>query len=436
MALKEELFLQALDEVRRRQPGAETGAGLRGVKLRDWSGSTLHLEVPHEFVRGLFERAVRLPLESALLGLTGSVVRVRLHVAADDGGPHRRDSPAARSRPSSLADFIQDENNRVVFRLVTQYLKGNPLFDPFLVHGPAAAGKTHLLRGFVELCKRDGESGSAAYFTGSVFGRAFRATSYRRRLDAFRAEVDRPRILVIDGLDRLGTMPATQRELVRLLERRQARGHVTLFAAREHPLRLEGLEDALRSRLLGGMVVRMMPVSLAAVQARVKAGLAKRGVRIEDGVLGRAVELSGGHPVAAETMILRAVAVARAEGRAVRAAELEPPERPAPGDGPDWTRIEGLAAEVAAYFAVSVADLRSPRKVHRAMDPRRFLVVMLRRSFALPAADIGQYLGGRSVSTVAALQRQGTALLAEDPALRELADQLQTTCHADVTAGH
>jgi chromosomal replication initiator protein len=243
--------------------------------------------------------------------------------------------------------------------------------------------------------------------------------------------VDRPRILVIDELDRLATMPATQRELVRVLERRQARGNATLFAAREHPGRLAGLEEALRTRLLGGMVAQMKPPHPATVLARVKARLAKRGIRTETGVLARAVELGGGHPVAAETIVLEAAVAARSKGRPLVADQLVSPPRPEAADGPGSSRIDRLTARVSTYFAVSAADLRSPRKVRRALEPRRFLALLLRRAAGLRSAEIGCYLGGRSVSTVTALLRQGAALLERDPALREFFEQLHPSNDVD-----
>jgi len=421
LSLKEELFLQALEEVRREHDGFELRAGLKGIQLLDWADSTLHLEVPHEFSRRLFDRSVRPCLEASLKVLTGTVIRLRLHVKNAANPPVPRRVRAYRTGRADLSDFIQDPANRRAYGLVMEYTNGKPLFDPFLVCGPSRCGKTHLLRGLFETLRAgENEPGSVIYMTAPVFSRAFRATRYRRRLDSFKLEMDAPRILILDDLHRIATMPATQREVAQLLERRQMRAHLTLFGSREHPDRIQGFDAALRSRLLGGMVVPMRSLSPERLARHLETRLKRRGVRLDRSVIERAVHLSEGNPITAETIILNALAVARNQRRPLTAASIAPPRFPPGMEGPDGRRIDGITDRIAAFFGVSAADLRSPRKVRRALAPRRLLALALRQGFALTSAEIGRYLGGRSVSTVTVLLRQAKALLEEDPSLREM----------------
>jgi len=420
LSLKEELFLQALEAVCREHDGVELRAGLKGIQLLDWADSTLHLEVPYEFSLRLFDRAVRPWLEASLKALTGTVIRLRLHVKNVPDQPARKRVRGFRTRRADLNDFIQDQSNRMAFRLVMQYTTGKPLFDPFTVCGPPQCGKTHLLRGLFEILRgREDDSGSVIYMTAPLFSRAFRATRYRRRLESFCSEMDAPRILILDDLHRLSTMPATQRAVAGLLERRQMRAHLTLFGSREPPDGIHGLDAGLRTRLLGGMVVSMQLLKPDSLARHLEIRLRRRGVRLDRSVIERAVELSENHPITAETVVLDALAEARSQRRPLTADAIAPPRVLPSPEGPDWRRIAGITDRIAAYFGVSAADLRSPRKVRRALAPRRLLALALRQGFALTSAEIGRYLGGRSVSTVTVLLRQGKALLEEDPSLRE-----------------
>jgi chromosomal replication initiation ATPase DnaA len=421
LSLKEELFLQALEEVRREHDGVELRAGLKGIQLLDWADSTLHLEVPHEFSRRLFDHSVRPFLEASLKTLTGTVIRLRLHVKNAASHPAPKRVRRYRTGRADLSDFIQDPANRRAYGLVMEYTTGKPLFDPFLVCGPSRCGKTHLLRGlFEKLRAREDDPGSVIYMTAPAFSRAFRATRYRRRLESFKLEMDAPRILILDDLHRIATMPATQRAVVQLLERRQMRAHLTLFGSREPPDGIHGLDASLRTRLQGGMLATMRRLSPESLARHLKSRLKRRGVRLDQSVIERAVHLSEGNPITAETLILDAVAVARNQRRPLTTASIAPPCLPTGADGPDWRRIAGITDRIAAFFGVSTADLRSPRKVRRALAPRRLLALALRQGFALTSAEIGRYLGGRSVSTVTVLLRQGKALIEEDPSLREM----------------
>lgn len=419
-SLKEELFIRALDQVRLSHPGVEVSAGLKGVKLLDWADSTLHLEVPHEFSRTLFEKAVRPLLESALASLTGTDIRLRLHLAQAGPFPERRRIRSFRTRRANLADFLQDDGNRMVYRLVMDYRKARPLFDPLVIHGVSQCGKTHLLRGFLALMKAEVGAGSVKYMTAPVFGRAYRATLYRRRVESFREEMNSPRILVLDEMHGLESLPGAQAEMARLLERRQILGHSTILASRQPPDRIEGLIPALATRLHGGMVVRLHRLRPGTLVAFLKSRLLKRGVRLEPGILERAVHLGEGHPNTTESILLKAVASAREARRPVTLDCVLPLPAPGPDPGPDWKRIVHITSRVGGYFGVTVADLQSPRKVRRALAPRRFLALALRRGFALTSSEIGRYLGGRSLSTVTVMLRQARALLEEDASLREL----------------
>ncbi len=434
-SLKEELFIRALDQVRRSHPGVEVSAGLKGVKLLDWADSTLHLEVPHEFSRTLFEKTVRPLLESALASMTGTDIRLRLHVAQASPFSGRRRIRSFRTRRANLADFLQDDGNRMVYRLVMDYRNARPLFDPLVIHGASQCGKTHLLRGFLALIRAEEGAGAVKYMAAPVFGRAYRATLYRRRIESFREEMNAPRILVLDEMHALESLPGAQAEIARLLERRQVLGQSTILASHHPPDGIEGLIPALASRLLGGMVVRLPRLRPETLMAYLKSRLLKRGVRLDPGILERAVNLGEGHPNTAESILLNAVASAREARRPVTLDGVLPLQPPGPDSGPDWNRIVRLTARIAGYFGVTVADLQSPRKVRRALVPRRLLALALRREFALTSSEIGRYLGGRSLSTVTVMLRQARALLEEDASVQELFSHLlpdsEGECHGD-----
>jgi chromosomal replication initiator protein len=324
----------------------------------------------------------------------------------------------------SLRDFVRDENNRAAYRMLLEHGNGKGLFDPFLVHGPTGCGKTHLLRGFLDVVSAARSRGRSAYLTAEAFGRAYRASLYRRRVEAFRAEMDAPSVLVIDDLGGLAGLEGTQREVVRLLERRGGLGHVTVFGARDLPDRISGLIPPLATRLDGGLVVGMKPARAASVVGHLKARLAKRGIRVERGVLERAVELAKGQPLTAETMVLEALVGARAARRPLT-VEAVTDAMPPPASGePDPGGVDRLAERVSAFFGVTVEDLRSPRKVRRALAPRRLLALGLRRAFELTSARIGRYLGGRSVSTVTAMLRRARADIEADSALGSVLEQM------------
>lgn len=416
--IKEELFRAAIDDARRAVPAAPWDR----VRFLDWADSTVHLEADDGVEAGRFGGRARAALEAALAKVAGAEVHVRLHGAAP--APSRRRWRAPRGG-ASLADFIVDESNRAAHRFLLTYRSGRALFDPCVFHGPARSGKTHLLRAFSHRCRADDAGRQVRYLTAAGFGRGYRASLHGGRLDGFRREIDTPELLLVDGLEAIGNEPGTQREFARALERRSRAGGATVVAARVLPTEVEGLNPALASRLMAGLVVKIGPVRTEAVARAVKTRLLKRGVRVGGAVLERAAMLAAGAPTVAESIVLRAI------------ADHEPPVTPddlAPprDEGPttpslDSARIRRVATRIASAYGVTVDDLESPRKHRRAQRPRTLLALVLRERFSLTAAEIGRNLGDRSVSTVTKMLRRAREATAADPSIAEaVADWIRT----------
>ncbi len=408
--IKAELFDVAVADARRDAPSAPWDR----LRFLDWSDSTVHVEFDGAAGSPRDDRRVREALEAALARVAGSEVHLRVHGTSPP--PTRRRWRAAQGG-ATLGDFIVDDPNRQAHRFLLTYRTGRALFDPCVFHGPARSGKTHLLRAFSQRCRSEQTGRQVRYLTAAGFGRGYRASLHGGRLDGFRREIETPELLLIDALEAIANEPATQRELTRALERRGAAGGATLVAARALPTELDGLDPALASRLMGGLVVQIGPVSTEALARTVKARLVKRGVRVGSAVLERAATLAAGAPTVAESIVLRAI------------AEHEPPIspddlRPPRDEGPstpslDSARIRRAATRIASTYGVTVEDLESPRKHRRAQRPRALLALVLRERFSLTAAEIGRNLGDRSVSTVTKMLRRAREAVAEDAALAD-----------------
>jgi hypothetical protein len=111
-----------------------------------------------------------------------------------------------------------------------------------LLHGPAHSGKSLLAEWALKLAGN----------------RAFRLDVARVRAGRSRGLVPRKPLTVGDGLEALAGRATAQRTVCTIIDAVQDRGDRLLFTLEGHPSRPD-LLPALRSRLVGGMVVNLDP---------------------------------------------------------------------------------------------------------------------------------------------------------------------------------
>ncbi|MGQ0614356.1 MAG: hypothetical protein ACT4PV_11515 [Planctomycetaceae bacterium] len=132
------------------------------------------------------------------------------------------------------------KGNEFAARMVRAAVEGSePLAPLLLLYGPAASGKSTLLR----------------WAEGLAAGRAFRLDLATLIAGKSRYLMPRKKLVLIDGLETLAGKPGAQRTLCLLLDGVADRGGRCIASLRGHPRECPGLESTLACRLLGAVLV-------------------------------------------------------------------------------------------------------------------------------------------------------------------------------------
>jgi len=303
------------------------------------------------------------------------------------------------------------------------------MFNPLYVHAGVGLGKTHLLQAIAW-------SGNAMperrvlYLTAEKFMYGFVSALKSQSALAFKEQLRGIDVLVIDDLQFLQGK-ATQGEFCHTLNALIDAGRQVVIAADRPPADLESLDDRVRSRLAGGLVVEMGSLDeelrLKILEARVAAArqlhpgfdvpapvlafIAKsitQNGRDLDGALNRLLahnKLSG----ASVTLEMAERAVADL----VRPAE------------PKRVRIEDIQRMVARQYNVSRADLLSSRRTANVVRPRQIAMYLAKTLTLRSLPEIGRRFGGRDHTTVLHAVRKIEGLVDTDTALAEEIDLLK-----------
>jgi chromosomal replication initiation ATPase DnaA len=157
------------------------------------------------------------------------------------------------------ASFETGASNKLAVHAVDSVIEEpGAKYNPLFVHGGAGVGKTHLLNALGnELLAMSGGSLRVAYVNASDFVNELIEALGERRIEQWRARYRAVDVLMIDDVQACVGKERTQEELFHLFNGLYSHGRQMVFSADRAPAAMEGLDDRLRSRFAGGLVVEI-----------------------------------------------------------------------------------------------------------------------------------------------------------------------------------
>ena len=131
-------------------------------------------------------------------------------------------------------------------------------YNPLFVHGPSGVGKTHLINAIGnEIINASGGASIVACVSAQQFMDELIAAMQDGSVDRWRSRYRSADVLVIDDVQFVAGKERTQEELFHVFNALHSEAKQLVFASDRTPRQLDGLEDRLRSRFEGGLVVEM-----------------------------------------------------------------------------------------------------------------------------------------------------------------------------------
>ncbi|HSU94779.1 MAG TPA: DnaA/Hda family protein [Gemmatimonadaceae bacterium] len=155
-------------------------------------------------------------------------------------------------------------------------------YNPLFVHGPHGVGKTHLLHALGnELIAQSGGAFTVAVVNASQFIDELIAALQEEQIEKWRARYRVLDALILDDVDECAGKERSQEELFHIFNSLSANGRQIVFASARSPKAIEGLEERLRSRFEGGLVVEIQPPDHALREKLYARYLAGAGERLD-----------------------------------------------------------------------------------------------------------------------------------------------------------
>ena len=302
--------------------------------------------------------------------------------------------------------------------------RGEPvMFNPLYVHAGVGLGKTHLLQA-ITWAGNNGNDRKVLYLTAEKFMYGFVSALRTQTALAFKEAMRGIDVLVIDDLQFLQGK-STQAEFCHTLNALIDAGRQVVIAADRPPTDLESLDDRVRSRLAGGLVVEMGPLGeelrLEILKFRVAAARQYHpGFDVPQPVLAFIAKSVTHNGRDLEGAVNRLLAHNKLTGQPVtmEMAEREVRDLIRPQE-PKRVKIEDIQRIVARQYNVSRADLLSSRRTANVVRPRQVAMYLAKTLTLRSLPEIGRRFGGRDHTTVLHAVRKIEGLVGNDTMLAD-----------------
>jgi chromosomal replication initiation ATPase DnaA len=166
--------------------------------------------------------------------------------------------PPGPSAAFTRAGFEVSASNQLAVRAADAIVSApGSRYNPMFIHGPSGVGKTHLLNAIGNGLVNATGDGVVACVPAPVFVDELIAALQDGTVDRWRARYRAANALLLDDVQFVAGKERTQEELFHVFNALYADGKQLVIASDRPPRELTGLEDRLRSRFEGGLVVAM-----------------------------------------------------------------------------------------------------------------------------------------------------------------------------------
>lgn len=301
-----------------------------------------------------------------------------------------------------------------------------PVFNPLYLHAAVGLGKTHLLQAIAAAGAEHGRR--VVYLTAERFMYGFVAALKTQSALAFKEQLRGIDTLVIDDMQFLQGK-SVQQEFCHTLNALMDSGRQVVIAADRPPAELDALEERVRSRLAGGLVVEIAPLDeelrLDILSGRV-AALSQQhpGFGVPADVLSFIARNCGQNGRDLDGALNRLLAHNQLTSRAITLEMAETAVRDlVRSTEPKRVRVDDILRIVAKHYNVTRADILSQRRTANVVKPRQVAMYLAKTLTLRSLPEIGRRFGGRDHTTVLHAVRKIEGLVGSD---RTLADEVET----------
>ena len=276
------------------------------------------------------------------------------------------------------------------------------VFNPLFIYGDSGLGKTHLLHAIANELGKISPEKKVLYTTCENFLNEFINSITQSNGARFRLHYRNVDVLMIDDVQFLKNKTQMQEEFFHTFNELSAQNKQIVLTSDRPPKEIATLEDRLRTRFEGGMIVDVQPPSIETKIAILKRKALDRKCVLPDEVLDFLAQNSGHDVRTLEGRLTKVIFASKLheEPITLQLARLALNESVNEPEEQEDITPDKIISAVCNYFKQTKDDLLGKSKKADIVKARQICAYLLCDMMSLPLDFIGKTLGGRDHTTI------------------------------------
>ena len=311
--------------------------------------------------------------------------------------------PAPINKNFTFDSFVAGSGSKFVYA-AAKAVAENPgeTFNPLFIYGESGLGKTHLMHAIANYIAQHYPEKKVLYTTSENFLNEFIDSIAQKSSAKFRLHYRNVDVLMIDDIQFLKNKTQVQEEFFHTFNELSSQNKQIVLTSDRPPKEIATLEERLRTRFEGGMIVDIQPPDTETKIAILKRKALDRKCPVTDDVLEFLASNSGHDVRTLEGRLTKVIFASKLheEPITLNLAKLALSESVNESTEQEDVTPDKIVNAVCGYFKQTREDLIGKGKKADLVKARQICAYLLCEMLSLPLVSVGNILGGRDHTTI------------------------------------
>jgi chromosomal replication initiator protein len=424
------LWSKVLDAIKAETSSANYKTFFQKTILKSLNGEKIILQASSAFIKETLTQR-HLPLiESSFEKFLGKRIPVVIEVKEFEQEEKKEEpeeffqpihTQASNLNPKyTLENFVVGPSNNVAFA-AGQAVVQNPgmAYNPLFIYGGTGVGKTHMMLGIGNAILKKNPGAKVIYCSSEKFMNDYVTAIQNHKMGDLRSKYRSANLLLIDDIQFFSGREGTQEEFFHTFNELQSKNAQMIMSSDRSPNEIAKLEDRLRSRFAGGLMVDIQPPDFDTRVAILKAKATEWGSILPEDSLKLIASHTDSSIRELEGKLLQIIQLLKAQNLEASVDNISSYLIKTPKKTANLTHTQVMTA-ICGHFNISSKDLIGPKRQKGLVLPRHITMYILSEELGMTVEKIGQILGGRDHTTVMHARDKMRDLIERDREMQKL----------------
>jgi chromosomal replication initiator protein len=301
----------------------------------------------------------------------------------------------------TLENFVVGLSNNVAFAAAKAVVENPGIsYNPLFFYGGTGVGKTHLMLGIGNaLLAKDAEL-KIIYCSSEKFTNDYVEAIQNHRMGDLRNKYRSADLLLVDDIQFFSGREGTQEEFFHTFNELTAKNSQIILTSDRAPGDIAKLEDRLKSRFQGGLMVDIQLPDFDTRAAILRSKCVERGEMLPEDCLNLIASSFQINIRELEGKLIQILQSLKAQNLPPTVESISQFLETRGPISPSNLNHKQVLSTICEYFNIKPADLTGPKRQKELVLPRHMAMHIMSEELKMTVERIGEILGGRDHTTV------------------------------------